>query len=358
MDLDYNRLDAVSEEDELHIPLPELPEQYEILGTVNEGGMGAIVKAQNRYTGALVAIKVMHMQSTRNKTDVQRFFVEAKAAHSLRHPNICQVHDFGLTKDSMPYLVMDWINGVSLQKMIENATRLSATEAVPVFQQVASALSHAHQHKVVHRDLKPENIMLSIDARKRPIVHLVDFGVAKVLSDEAQEQGLTRTGITVGTPMYMSPEQARGENIDGRTDIYSFGCVMYFTLTGKPPFIGKTVMDTMTKQLSEPVPEIDRSIKIDSDLQTIIFKCMEKDRNDRYESMEQLGTELKKFVKGVGVKRHVHSSEKQSRRRKIIIALCFFLAFFIIYGLSLSVQSLLDYVDNNAHKKVPAVINP
>lgn len=354
MDLDSNLPNAASPKDQLNFKLPELPEQYEILGCISEGGMGTILKAQNRYTKALVAIKVMRLESVHNKTDVQRFFVEAKAAHSLKHPNICQVHDFGVTKDGMPYLVMDWIHGISLQKMIEHSKRLSSAQALPIFQQVVAALGHANQHHVVHRDLKPDNIMLSVDTNGLANVHLVDFGVAKVLSGEVRGTDLTRAGITVGTPMYMSPEQARGDSIDQRTDIYSLGCVMYFTLTGQPPFTGNTVMDTMTKQLTEPTPSIDSTLQIQSDLQMIIFKCMEKNRDDRYHSMEQLAADLKKLTKEASVERHVHPSEKQSRQRKIIFVAYFILAFLIAYALSVAVQGILDAQDSNSHKKIPA----
>lgn len=172
--------------------LRELPQQYELLGKISQGGMGAIYKARNRYTKTFFAIKVMRPETAKDEKALLRFCVEAKAASSLRHPHICQVHDFGLTENKMPYLVMDWIDGVSLRHKVERDGKVSAQDAIRIMQQVAQALGHAHQNKIIYRDLKPDNVMLTRDAEGRTIVHLVDFGIAKVLTDEdneAQSQG-------------------------------------------------------------------------------------------------------------------------------------------------------------------------
>jgi serine/threonine protein kinase len=325
-------------------PVYDLPEQYEILGRVSQGGMGWIYKAQNRHTGVLLAIKILRPEYARDKTAMQRFVAEAKAASGLKHPNICQVYDFGLTDSQTAYLVMDWINGVSLGAKVKRDLRVPPIEAIVIFQQVASALAHAHQNKVVHRDLKPDNIMLSRDADGRTVVSLVDFGIAKVLDEESglDARNLTQTGVVVGTPTYMSPEQARGEQIDGRTDIYSFGCMMFFALAGKPPFLGATVVDTITKHLTEPVPELDPALKIPSDLKMILLSCMEKNRADRYQTMLELGSDLKKISKGVTLEHRILSSHRAARNKRQLTILYFVLGFSLMYCLSLGLQGLLD----------------
>lgn len=339
--------------------LLELPKQYELLGKISEGGMGAIFKAQNRYTGAKFAIKVMRAEAAQKQNALERFKFEAKAASSLKHPHICQVHDFGLTENNMPYLVMGWIDGINLASKVNRDKALPAQEAIVIFQQVASALAHAHANKVVHRDLKPENIMLSRDPQGRTEVHLVDFGIAKELCDEEatedpQSNALTRTGMVVGTPLFMSPEQARGLTVDGRTDVYSFGCLMYFALTGKAPYVGRTVIDTINMHLNDPLPEVDPALKVPADLKMIMYKSMEKEREDRYQTMDQIAADLKKLIKGVSIEKHVTSGEKQSQRRKIFIALYFLLGFIATYLISNALQAFLDSGATSTKSKTSA----
>jgi len=335
--------------------LQELPEQYQLLGCVGEGGMGSVFKAQNRYTGSQFAIKVMRFEFARDPEAWRRFAFEAKAASLLKHPHICQVHDFGLSKNGMPYLVMDWIDGISLEEKVLKEKRLTSDEGIEIFQQVAAALAHAHQHKVIHRDIKPHNIMISQDQSKNLNVHIVDFGLAKAFQDEnnsSQSHGLTQTGTIVGSPMYMSPEQARATNIDKRTDIYSLGCVMYFAFTGDAPFAGASSMDIISKHLNELPPVIDPALKISADLKMIIFNAMEKKPRDRYQSMEQLALDLDKLEKGVRLKHRVLSGEKLSFRRRLIIGLSFILAFLITYAISVGLQNLIDSSNPHADTKL------
>jgi serine/threonine protein kinase len=331
--------------DQYDARLAELPEQYKLLRKVSDGGMGSIFEARNRYTGAQAAIKVLRPESARNREAVQRFIFEAKAAGILKHPSICSVYDFGITKSGMPYLVMDWIDGMSLQQVVNEAGKLSAIDAVPIFQQVASALAYAHKNKVVHRDIKPENIMISLNEAEHIQVHMVDFGIAKALSDAengTETLGLTRTGMVMGTPLYMSPEQVTLAKVDARTDIYSLGCVMYFTLTGSPPFSGESTIDIFTKHISDSAPEMNRALKIPSDLKMITLKSMEKNPDHRYQSMEQLASDLKKIVNGVTIKRQMLAKERKSLKDKTLIVMFFVLCYTVIYYFSLWVQSVLD----------------
>jgi len=326
--------------------LQELPNQYELIGKVSQGGMGSIYKAKHRYTGVFAAIKVIRPEHTKDLNAMLRFKFEAKAAHSLKHPNICAVHDFGVTPGGLPYLVMDWIDGISLARKVIRDGPLPLAEVASIFQQVTQALAHAHQGKVIHRDLKPENIMLTTDRRGNSVVHVVDFGIAKRMQDEDETQtpsdgGLTRTGIIVGTPLYMSPEQARGLQVDGRCDIYSLGCVMYFALAGTPPFIGPTIIDTINMHLNDP-PEFSPSLKIPADAKMIILRSMEKAPDDRYQSMEELSADLEKLTKGVSVDRKVLAGERKLNRKRVAIAACFIIGFIVTYGISLLLQTLLD----------------
>jgi len=327
--------------------LQELPQKYELIGKISQGGMGSIYKAKNRYTGALVAIKVIRPEQTKHIDAMLRFKFEAKAAQSLKHPNICCVHDFDVTQSGLPYLAMEWIDGISLAKKVLRDGKLSVAEAVSIFQQIAMALAHAHQHKVIHRDLKPENIMLTRDPEGRNHVYIVDFGIAKRLYDGDENEtpsdaGLTRTGIIVGTPMYMSPEQARGLQLDRRCDIYSLGCLMYFALTGLPPFLGTTIIDTINMHLNDPPPDISPSLKIPADLKLIILRSLEKNPDDRYQSMDEVSTDLKKLTKGVSLERKALASERKITRKRLVIAACFILGFIATYALSIAFQNVLD----------------
>jgi serine/threonine protein kinase len=312
----------------------ELPEQYELLEMLSAGGMGAIYKAQNRYTGANVAIKVLYPECAHDPEIWRRFITEAKALSALKHPNICQMYDFGISHGEMPYLVMEWINGISVERKVERDGPLSVREAVQIFQQISAALSQAHQKKVVHRDLKPGNILLTRDlADGRTIVHLVDFGIAKEFSDQEnklQTEELNAPATVVGTPAYMSPEQARGASIDWRSDVYSLGCVMYFVLTGNPPFIGEKAGDILHKQINEEPPETDPALKIPSDLKKIMFKAMQKNPDHRYDSLEHLARDLRRITKDAGLVRRSLSSERWSVGKTLITAGCLVIGFLSI----------------------------
>jgi serine/threonine-protein kinase len=242
----------------------------------------------------------------------------------------------------MPYLIMDWIDGISLQVKVREQGRMFFRDAIPVFQQVAAALAYAHKNSVIHRDIKPENIMLGPDDMGNLQVRMVDFGIAKGIGDaenSPETQGFTKTGMVVGTPLYMSPEQVTAGPVDVRTDIYSLGCVMYFTLTGNPPFTGESTVEIFTKHMNSEVPVIDRALKIPQDLKRIILKSMEKNPADRYQSMELLALDLKKVTKGVAIKRHFLASERRTLLHTSLIIMCFILGFVAFYNLSLWIQS-------------------
>lgn len=323
----------------------ELPPQYELIGRVSEGGMGAIFKARNVSTGALYAIKILHQEFNDNEEIHQRFFLEAKVASTLKHPNICQFHDFGITESGTAYLVMEWIDGINLQNKVMRDGPLSTSETVQIFQQAASALEHAHGKKLVHRDLKPDNIMLSRRRDGQTVVHVVDFGIAKLTPDEqtiSRSKGLTQTGMIVGTPLYMSPEQARAFNVDQRSDIYSFGCVMYFALSGSPPFYGESVLDTMYQHVSKEVPQFDSQLRVPESLSMIVYKAMEKEPADRYQDILTLAGDLRNVNRGITVEHRPLAKERLNSRKRVVRLAYFVLGFLIMYAVSIALQNLLS----------------
>jgi eukaryotic-like serine/threonine-protein kinase len=322
----------------------DLPKHYELLGKVRSGGMGAIYKARNLQTKQFCAIKVLRPEAAHDPETRKRFTIEAKAARSVKNPNICQVYDFGVTDSQTMFLVMEWIDGISLEEKVRRDGLCSDSETVNIFLQISSALGHVHGRNIVHRDLKPDNIMLTRD-RKSGVtqVHLVDFGIAKVLhgpNSVPSMDGLTRAGTIVGTPTYMSPEQARGVAVDPRSDIYSLGCVMYFAISGHPPFMGNSYMDVLYHHLHSHPPEFAADLAVPAALTSVMLKCMEKKLEDRYQSMDELTADLKRLTKGVAIERKILARDREQIRGRVKWILQFVAVFAAVYALSLFMQNV------------------
>lgn len=270
-----------------------LASKYEFITVTGSGGMSVVYKARRHDTGEIVAIKMMH-SLLMNEQAMKRFQQEAKAITSLRHPNIINVHDFGVSEHGQPYMVMDFIDGNTLADVIKEKGGLTIDESLHRFIQLCDALEHAHEVGVLHRDLKPSNIMISSRDGNFADARIVDFGIAKLLDKEeeqADEGHLTKTGELFGSPLYMSPEQCRGSQVDARSDIYSMGCVMYETLTGKPPLKGASVVETFVLQMSEvplPMSEMCPGRVFPEDLETVIAKTLAKNPDDRFQTMTDL----------------------------------------------------------------------
>lgn len=265
-----------------------IDQKYQVISVLGSGGMGSVYQVKQTGLGKTFALKVLdaHNQSG---VAVRRFQQEAKTAASLRHPNLVEVHDFGVFGDSQPYLVMEYVDGESLDKHLKATRTLPIDYVVALAIQVGFALMYAHEQGVVHRDIKPGNI-IALHPNVLPTegaVKVVDFGIAKLMqSEDGQIQELTRTGEIFGSPMYMSPEQCRGTAVDQRTDIYSLGCVLYECLTGLPPFVGDTAMSTMVKRLThEPASLKDATIGLDfpPSLEAIIRKMLAMEPEDRFQ---------------------------------------------------------------------------
>jgi serine/threonine protein kinase len=270
--------------------------RYEITELLGGGGMGLVYKAKHRLINRTVAIKVLHKHMVSSGDALKRFRLEAEAASSLNVPNILTIHDFGISELGQPYMVMDYLAGISLQDVLEAEGRLEVLRALGIFSQVCTALKHAHDKQILHRDLKPSNIMLIEFEGQPDFVKIVDFGIAKLLGRTDGELGqLTRTGEIFGSPLFMSPEQCRGFPLDRRTDIYSLGSVMYLALAGKPLFEGDNVLDIFFKQATiQPTPfkEICPELAIPIQVEEIVLKALEKEPSDRVSSMAELKASL------------------------------------------------------------------
>ncbi len=271
-------------------------DRFQITEVLGGGGMGMVYRAQHLMMQRSVAIKILHTKMAGNADALKRFSVEAKAASNFSHPNILNVHDFGVSSQGQPYMVMDFLDGINLTSLLDTEKRVAVGRALGIFLQVTSALAHAHSKEIIHRDVKPSNIMLVEFEGRKDFVKLVDFGIAKVLNPSIPEaENLTRTGEVFGSPLYMSPEQCKGQKLDVRADIYSLGAVMYRVVTGKPIFDSTDPLETMFRQVSEmPLgfAKVCPEGEIPQILEAVIFKCLAKERDDRYQSMNELREDL------------------------------------------------------------------
>ncbi len=270
--------------------------RYEILGPIGKGGMGSVYKVMDLKVNRVMAVKLLSSEHLTDPTNIERFKREAMAAASLSHPHLAGVYDYGLLSDGSPYLVMEFLSGESVADTIKKRGSLSVDSVLKISTQICKALGYAHAQRIVHRDLKPSNIML-LDQAADEFIKVVDFGIMKFITAEMEEAAkLTGTGEVFGSPLYMSPEQCRGDQLDGRTDIYSLGCMMYEMLMGVPPFNGKSPIQTICMHLqeqAEPFLAIRPNLQIDSKLERAIFCCLEKDPDRRFQSMEDLGQNLR-----------------------------------------------------------------
>ncbi len=258
--------------------------RYEIVDKLAAGGMGEVYKALHVELGKPMALKVMLPELSADREFVARFKREAIAASRIGQQNIIDVSDFGQTPNGRFYFVMEFLDGLTLASVSHREGALSAQRAVAITAQVARALAAAHAQGIVHRDLKPENIMLLQRPGQRDFVKVLDFGVAKVATGRG-EGGHTAVGMVVGTPQYMSPEQARAVPVDARSDIYALGLILYELLAGRPTFSAETPSMLMVKHVTEPPPPLPPG-DTPVELSELIFQMLEKDPDARPQTME------------------------------------------------------------------------
>lgn len=262
----------------------DLPDRYRIIKCLGTGATGAVFHAIDSTLQRDVAIKVLHQGFA--QANVARFQREAQAASRLKHPNVVSVLDFGVHKNSRPYLVMEHLDGIDLQSLLKKE-RLTPERVCRLFIQLCGALAHANSKDVVHRDIKPSNIIVqNYDGEEQ--VKIVDFGLAR-LSDK--ELSLTAPGVTLGTPYYLSPEVISGQAADARSDIYSIGCVLFECLSGHPPFQGDNINATLMMHTSEEAPSL-QDHNVPPGLQQIVSKALEKNPDDRFQTSDQLQSAL------------------------------------------------------------------
>ena len=269
---------------------------YEIIALIGAGGMGEVWLATELRLGRKVALKLLPAELTRDPVRIQRFEQEARAASALTHPNVCTIHALGETDDAQHYIAMEYVEGETLRQRL-STTRLSIREALDIAIQVAAALSAAHAAGIIHRDIKPENVMRRPDG----FVKVLDFGLAKLApaardvaaADTTRTMLKTDAGLVVGTAAYMSPEQARGQEVDARTDIWSLGVLLYEMVAGRSPFAGPTGTDVLAAILDrEPAPLARFEPDAPGEVQRILTKTLRKDRSQRYQTIQDLLLDL------------------------------------------------------------------
>jgi serine/threonine-protein kinase len=262
--------------------------EYVVEKQIGEGGMGVIFSAKHPIIGKRVAIKVLNPDMASNASVVQRFIQEARSVNQIGNRNIVDIFSFGRLTDGRHYFVMEYLDGMPFSKRIHES--MVWPDAMAIWLQMCSAVDAAHQRGIVHRDLKPDNIFV-IPGAEGPFVKVLDFGIAKLMGGETGVQK-TSTGVPMGTPLYMSPEQTRGGAVDHRTDIYATGIILYETVTGETPFNAPSFFEVMSKQLTEAPPPFTDNVTIDRDLETLIFQCLEKEPLQRPQTMGEVRDRL------------------------------------------------------------------
>jgi eukaryotic-like serine/threonine-protein kinase len=275
--------------------------RYKVEALLGEGGMGVVYRCVHTIIGKKVAMKVLRSDLARDAEVTERFLNEAKAASSIGNAHIIDISDFGQFPDGAAYFVMEFLNGQPMSKLVEGGQPLGVQRILHLARQVAEGLSAAHAANIVHRDLKPDNIFLVDRGGQRDFVKILDFGIAKV-SSSAEGSKLTRAGAVFGTPHYMSPEQASGQPVDHRVDIYSFGVILYELASGRLPFDADNFMGILTQHMYKaPVP-IRALVPVPQDvppgLEAIILKCLSKRPEHRYQSMQEMMLEFDKLSSG------------------------------------------------------------
>jgi tetratricopeptide (TPR) repeat protein len=265
--------------------------RYQIIEELGIGGMGKVYKVFDKEMGERVVLKLLKPEIAADEKVIERFRNEVKLARKITHKNVCRMYDFNKEKD-IPYITMEYISGEDLKSTIKRVGALNAAKAIFIAKQICEGLAEAHRLVVIHRDLKPQNIMID----KQGNSHIMDFGIARSpLTD-----GLTTSGMMVGSPYYVSPEQVQAKEVDQRSDIYSLGVILYEMVTGGPPFTGEIPIAVAYKHTTEK-PKNPREVneQVPEELGRVILKCLEKDKAKRYQSVQELYQELENIEKGI-----------------------------------------------------------
>ena len=274
--------------------LGKIAGSYRIIELLGEGGMGFVYRAEHLSLQKKAAIKLIRPELAQRRDIAERFLAEAQIISQLNHEHIVGIMDVGMLDGELPYFVMEFLEGESLSKLLEQRARLSPSQTIALLTQLLEALSVAHQRGIIHRDLKPENVFL-LQRKGQPFVKLLDFGIAKFLDPQLEVQTQTRNGSLLGTPQYMSPEQiqARSQEIDGRSDLYSVGVLLFECLSGRLPFEGGSFADyVIAHVMKEPPPVTQIATEVSPALSAVVQKALQKKREDRYQSAAEMSAAL------------------------------------------------------------------
>jgi eukaryotic-like serine/threonine-protein kinase len=300
---------------------------YEIIKPIGIGGMGEVYLAKDKKLDRQVAVKILNEKLSGHESNLQRFISEAKAASALNHPNILTVYEFGEAEDAY-FIASEYVEGKTLRGII-NESRLSLSELLDISIQIAGALSTAHNARLIHRDIKPENVMIRPDG----YVKILDFGLAKLIQPkqaiigfeaESAIQNETAKGLIMGTVNYMSPEQAKGEKVDERTDIFSFGAVIYEMIAGRTPFAGNSMSETFANLINQEPQSLSRfAANVPDELQRIVSRMLSKNKDERYQTMKEVLTDLKGLLEKLrsqGKLEHFPVPEIENRTGKLVVS--------------------------------------
>ncbi len=276
---------------------------YRLLEVIGRGGMGTVYRAEHVKLGRDVALKLLRSDYAQRRDAVARFFQEARAVNRIRHRNIVDVTDFVELDGGTTFIIMELLEGESLSKLMRTPGALDATRALNILIQICDGLAAAHDVRIVHRDLKPDNVVVTRTSDSGDLVKLLDFGVAKLLQQQEEDVGLkTAAGSVIGTPAFMSPEQAGGLSVDARSDVYSLGAIMYEMFTGQPVFKARSFGEYVRRHLNDvPIPpsQTPRGGHVQPRLETIIMRCLEKSPEKRFQSARSLKFELQAVLSSV-----------------------------------------------------------
>ena len=282
-----------------------LGERYELGEVIGRGGMAEVFEGKDLRLGRRVAVKILRPDLARDPSFQARFRREAQSAASLNHPNVVAVYDTGedvlgdsegVTGEIVPYIVMEYVDGMTLRQLLAAGRRLLPERALEITSGTLAALDYSHRHGIVHRDIKPANVMLT----RGGDVKVMDFGIARALADSGQT--MTQQSAVLGTAHYLSPEQARGEIVDSRSDLYSTGCLLYELLTGRPPFTGESPVSIAYQHVSEqPVPPSQLDPSVTPQIDTIVLTALAKNPADRYQTAAEMRADVERAIAGLPV---------------------------------------------------------
>jgi len=276
--------------------------RYQIIEELGRGGMGRVYKVLDKKIKEKVALKLIRSEIASDEKTIERFSNELKFARKISHRNVCRMYDLS-EEEGTHFITMEYMSGEDLKSTTRRVGQLSIGKAIAIAKQMCEGLAEAHRLGVVHRDLKPQNIMIDREGNAR----IMDFGIAR----SVEAKGITEAGVIIGTPEYMSPEQVEGKEVDGRSDIYSLGVILYEMVTGRVPFAGDTPLSIAVKHKTEAPPNPKEvNAQIPEDLSRLILRCMQKDKGKRYQKAEEILSELSKIEKGVPTTDRVMPSVK------------------------------------------------